>query len=67
MTLSTERLSMTLEACANELATIRAQRDDLLAACEGAISHNNALKDQFKLPLSLMWQINAAIAKAKGA
>lgn len=37
---------------------------EMLAALEGTVSHNAVLKDDYKLPASLMRQIKSAIAKA---
>lgn len=38
----------------------------LLAALHGVIHHNDAVKDAYKLPASLVQQVEAAIAKAEG-
>ncbi len=47
-------------------ARLIAAAPEMLAALEGCIHHNDAVKPQYKIPESLERQIRAAIAKAKG-
>ena len=70
MTLSTERLSMTLEACATELATLRAQRNELLNALELSVATIERIAVRhgpFSSVDGTLSVARAAIAKAKGA
>jgi hypothetical protein len=53
-------------AVMDEKMPIIASAPELLEALEGVIHHDNALKPQWKLPESLVRQVKAAIAKAKG-
>lgn len=47
-------------------AHLIAAAPEMLAALEGVIHHNDALKEKYKLSPSLIRQVEAAISKAKG-
>jgi len=49
-----------------EAIPLIAAAPEMLAALEGVIHHNDALKEKYKLSPSLIRQVEAAISKAKG-
>lgn len=56
------------EKFANAEFIVRAvnTHDETIRALKGVLHHNNAVKDAYKLPESLIRQIETAIAKAEG-